>query len=104
MSKPELLLTLAGSLIAVWLGLLVACLVWLGRRMATRGRREVHVVSRAARLRTRRALIDGIGAVAALCWLVAAALATVPLLLIVAPLLLTITGLDLTAHIVNFGR
>jgi hypothetical protein len=103
MSDAELLLTLAGALITVWLSLLVAASIWLGRRTVRRARREISVIVQALRLRTRRAVVNGLGALATLSWLVALALFAAPLLLTVGPLLLAIAGLDLTAHIVKVG-
>jgi ABC-type Fe3+ transport system permease subunit len=103
MSDVEIFLALAAALTAVWLGLLVAILLWLGRRMAARVRDEFVVIIRGLRLRTKTALLDGVGAFATLSWLLAAALAALPLLLILGPLLLAIAGLDLTAHIVKVG-
>jgi hypothetical protein len=103
-SDAEVQLTLAGALITVWLSLLVAGLIWFGRRTIARARHECRVVVRAARLKTRRALIDGLGALATLSWMVVAAAAAAPLLLAVAPALLAIAGLDLTAHVVKVGH
>ena len=104
MSDVEVLLTLAGALITVWLSLLVAGLIWLGRRAVGRARLECAVVVRAFRLRTRRALLDGLGALATLGWLLVAVFVAAPFLLTIGPLLLTIAGLDLTAHIVKVGH
>jgi len=102
-NSVELLLTLAGALINVWLSLLVAALIWLGRRTACRARHEITVVVQASRLRTRRAIVDGLGALATLSWLVVFVLSAAPLLITVGPLLLAIAGLDLTAHLVKVG-
>lgn len=55
MSDVEVLLTLAGAVITVWLSLLVAALLWLGRRTAGRVRHEIGVVS------TRRATPERAG-------------------------------------------
>lgn len=102
MSDVEL--TLAGALITVWLSLLVAASIWLGRRTVRRARREMSVIVEAARLRSRQAIINGLGALATLSCLAAFALFAVPLLLAVGPLLLAIAGLDLTAHIIKVGH
>lgn len=104
MSNAEVVLTLARSLITVWLSLLVAALLWLGRRAVVRARHEVQVICRGLRLRTRRALWDGFDALAALSWILAAALVAVPLFLAFGPLLLAIAGLDLTVHVVKIGH
>jgi hypothetical protein len=104
MSDAEVFLTLAGALITVWLSLMIAGLIWVGRRAVDRARYETRIVVQAVRLRTRRALVDGVGAVATLSWMLATALIAVPLLLTVGPLFLAIAGLDLAAHIVKVGH
>jgi hypothetical protein len=104
MSNAEELLTLGGSLVAVWLGLFVACVLWLGRRAVARVRHEVPVLLRGVELRTKPALLDAVEALAILSWLIAGVVAAAPLLLILCPLLLTLAGLDLTAHIVEVGH
>jgi ABC-type Fe3+ transport system permease subunit len=104
MSDVEVLLTLAGAVITVWLSLFVGAFIWLGRRAVRRGRRELHVIAQAVRLRTRRAIVNGIGALLALVWLLVSVLFVAPLLVTIGPLLLAIAGLDLTAHIVRLGH
>lgn len=103
MSAIETQLTLAGALITVWLSFLVASTLWLFRRALRRGRQELRVISRKFPLRDRRAIVNGVGALATLSWLAMAVLFVGPLLLTIGPLLLAIAGLDLTFHIVRAG-
>lgn len=95
---------LAGAVVTVWLSLLVAALIWLGRKTVRRAQREIGVILQAWRLRTRRAIVNGCGALITLSWLAAVALLAAPLLVVVGPLLIAIAGLELTAHIVTVGH
>jgi ABC-type Fe3+ transport system permease subunit len=103
-TAADVVLAFAGALIACWLSLFVAALVWLCRRVARRARRELNVIARAAHLRTRRAIVDGVDAVAVLCWLLVAVLGVAPFALTVGPLVLAVAGLDLTFHLVKVGH
>jgi hypothetical protein len=94
-NNVELTLTLAGALITVWLSLLVAGLIWLARRALSRARREIGVLAQALQIRTTQSLVDSLGALGRLGWLLAAVLIATPFLVVtVGPLLLAIAGLD----------
>lgn len=104
MSDSELLLTMAGAITAVWLSLYVALLIWASRRTARRARRELALISRAIRSRTRGALFDGIGAFARFGLLFTTAMVIAPVLVTIGPLLLAVAGLDLTVHVVHVSH
>jgi hypothetical protein len=103
MTDAEVLLTLASAQIAVFLSLFVALVLWIFRRSLRRALNEIHVIGQAFRLRTRQAIVDGIGAVGVLSGL-CALLLVAPIILTVAPMLLAIAGLELTVHMVKVGH
>lgn len=103
MSDENVVLTLAGAVIAILTGLYLSALIW-GIRAYARGLRgRLKVICEAVHRPSERRAVKVVDACIAILIRLTVGASALPIVLFVIPVALAIAGLDVTASVVRFG-